>query len=155
MSPNLAVAEPFQPTDTDVAAAREAKRALMHLTEQDRPVQVQAVEAAGGLGETALLPQAAVRLLIDILGQIADGNAVSIVPVHAELTTQQAADLLNVSRPFMVGLLEKGELPFHKVGTHRRVRFGDLIAYKRREHEARHQALDELARQGQDLGLGY
>ena len=155
MSPAFAFAEPFQPTDTDVAAAREAKRALAHLTEQDRPIQVQAVEATGGRHETALLPQAAVRLLLDVLGQIADGNAVSVVPVHAELTTQQAADMLNVSRPFLVGLLEKGELPFHKVGTHRRVRFGDLLAYKRREHEARHEALDELARQGQELGLGY
>jgi excisionase family DNA binding protein len=155
MSSDLTFTEPFQPTDTDVAAAREAKRALTHLTEQDRPVQVQAIEAAGGHGEAALLPQTAVRLLIDVLGQIADGNAVSIVPVQAELTTQQAADLLNVSRPFLIGLLEKGELPFHKVGTHRRVRFGDLMAYRRREHEARHQALDELARQGQELGLGY
>lgn len=156
MSPARAFAEPFQPTDTDVAAAREAKRALTHLTKQDRPVQVQAVEAAGaGHKEVALLPPAAVQLLLDMLGQIADGNAVSVVPVQAELTTQQAADMLNVSRPFLVGLLEKGELPFHKVGTHRRVRFGDLIAYKRREHDARHEALDELARQGQKLGLGY
>lgn len=155
MSPALAFAEPFQPTDTDIVAAREARRALSHLTEQDRPIQVQAVEATGSSKETVLLPPAAVRLLLDMLGQIADGNAVSVVPIQAELTTQQAADMLNVSRPFLVGLLEKGELPFHKVGTHRRVRFGDLLAYKRRAQDARHQALDELARQGQELGLGY
>lgn len=155
MSPAVAFPEPFQPTDTDVAVAREAMRALMRLTQQDQPVQVQAVEGADGRQETAVLPQAAVRLLLDMLGQIADGNAVSIVPIQAELTTQQAADMLNVSRPFLVGLLEKGTLPFHKVGTHRRVHFGDVIAYKQREHEARHRALDELARQGQELGLGY
>jgi excisionase family DNA binding protein len=150
-----AFTEPFQPTDTDVASAREAKRALTHLAEQDRLVQVQAVGTTDGPRETALLPQAAVRLLLDVLGQIADGNAVSVVATQAELTTQQAADMLSVSRPFLVGLLEKGELPFHKVGTHRRVRFGHVLAYKRREHEARHHALDELARQAQELGLGY
>lgn len=155
MSPTLAFAEPFQPTDTDIVAARKAKRALTHLSAQDRAVQVQTAETADSPQETALLPQAAVRLLLDVLGQIADGNAVSVVPTRAELTTQQAADMLGVSRPFLVGLLEKGAVPFHKVGTHRRVRFGDLLAYKRREHEARYLALDELARQGQELGLGY
>lgn len=151
----LAFAEPFQPTDSDVAAAREAKGALTHLTRQGGPVHVQAVSAAGDRQEAVLLPHAAVRLLLAMLGQIAEGNAVSVVPVQAELTTQQAADMLGVSRPYLVGLLEKGALPFHKVGTHRRVRFGDLVAYRRREHEARHRALDELARQGQELGLGY
>ena len=150
-----AFAGPFQPTDTDIAAARVAKRALTSLAEQNRQVQVQAVEASGGQHETALLPPAAVRLLLDMLGQIADGHAVSIVPVQAELTTQQAADMLNVSRPFLVGLMERGELPFHKTGTHRRVRFRHLLAYKSRLHEARHQALDELAQQGQELGMGY
>ena len=119
------------------------------------PVQVEATETKAGRTESFELPPAAVRLLVDMLGQIAAGNAVSVVPVHAELTTQQAAGMLNVSRPFLVSLLERGDLPFHKVGAHRRVRFSDLLAYKRREHEARHQALDELAQQAQELGLGY
>ena len=68
------------------------------------------------------------------------------MPVHAELTTQQAAEALGVSRPFLVGLLEEGKLPFHKAGTHLRVRYVELLAYKRQEHEARRRDLDELAR---------
>ncbi len=155
MSANLVASEPFHPTDADIAAAREATCALSHLAAHDRGVQVRALEAEDGHEDAFVLPPAAVRLLLDLFGSIAAGHAVSVVPIQAELTTQQAADMLNVSRPFLVGLLEKGEVPFHKVGTHRRVRLGDLIAYKQREHEARHQVLDELARQGQELGLGY
>jgi excisionase family DNA binding protein len=84
---------------------------------------------------------------------MAAGNAVSLVPIHAELTTQQTADILNVSRPYVVGLLERGELAHHKVGTHRRVRFSDLMAYKQ-EHLGKSKArLAELAKLDQELGL--
>jgi excisionase family DNA binding protein len=155
MSATLSLSEPFQPSDAEVILAREASRALANLAGQDRAVRVEATETAAGRTESFEIPPAAVRLLVDMLAQIAAGNAVSIVPVHAELTTQQAADILNVSRPFLVSLLERGDLPFHKVGTHRRVRYGDLTAYKRREHDARHRALDELVQQAQELGLGY
>lgn len=155
MSATLSYSEPVQPSEAEVGLAQEASRALSHLAGHDRAVHVEAVEGEGGHKETFVLPAAAVRLLLDMLVQMAAGHAVTVVPIHAELTTQQGAEVLGVSRPFLVGLLEQGKLPFHKVGTHRRVRYGELLAYKRREHEARRQALDELARQGQELGMGY
>ena len=111
--------------------------------------------ADGATGPTVSVPRSAFDLFLEILGQMANGNAVTIVPVHAELTTQQAADLLNVSRPFLVSLLEKGALPYKKVGTHRRVRFADLAQYRREQDQRSREALDALTRQAQELGLGY
>lgn len=101
------------------------------------------------------LPSSVMRLLVDILVELAEGNAVKVVPVHAELTTQEAADLLNVSRPHLVGLLESGRLPFRKTGKHRRVRFTDLMAYRTERAAASEAAMQALAAQAQDLGLGY
>ena len=101
------------------------------------------------------LPTSALRLLMDILGELACGNAVKVVPIHAELTSQEAADMLNVSRPHLVKLLETGAIPFTKTGRHRRVRFEDLMAYKHQRDEESRAALDELAAQAQALGMGY
>jgi len=103
--------------------------------------------------EPVVLPAAVVRLLGALLTELAKGNAVTLMPHHAELTTQEAADLLNVSRPFLVSLLENGELPFHKVGTHRRVRFSDLMIYKRRRDAESEEALREIAAISQELKL--
>jgi len=101
------------------------------------------------------VPTSAIRLLVDILGELAEGNAVKVIPIHAEATTQEAADLLNVSRPHVVKLLETGELPFHKTGKHRRIRFADLMAYKAARDARSESAMAELARQAQELGMGY
>lgn len=99
------------------------------------------------------LPAPALQLLVRILSEMAEGNAVTLVPHHTELTSQQAADLLDVSRPHLVKLLENGEIPFHKVGSHRRVRFTDVLAYKRRIDGARLEAFRKLSELSQDLGL--
>lgn len=100
-------------------------------------------------------PTTALRLLLDILAELAEGNAVKVVPIHAELTTQQAADLLNVSRPHLVKMLVEGRLPFHKTGKHRRVRFADLMQFKSHRDQASEDAMAELALQAQELALGY
>jgi excisionase family DNA binding protein len=87
--------------------------------------------------------------------QMAQGNAVTLISVHAEVTTQQAADLLNVSRPFLLGMIEEGWIPHYKVGTHRRIRFQDLMEYKRLMDRNRLKALEELSAQDKELGMGY
>lgn len=101
------------------------------------------------------VPREAFDLFLEVLGQLANGHAVTIVPVHAELTTQQAADMLNVSRPYLVRLLEDGKIPYAKVGSHRRVRAADVVAYKA-ERDAEHaDAARELTKEAQKLKLGY
>ena len=104
--------------------------------------------------EVALPPPIA-EALVGVLTDIAEGRAVSVASSGEELTTSEAADLLNVSRPHLVKLLEEGEIPFHKVGTHRRVHREDVLEYKARRREEAEEAMQNLTDQAQELGLGY
>jgi len=143
------------PVEREVQAAAQGQRALAaYLATRLETQRIQIFDDQNRAHQVEL-PTSALRLLIDILGELADGNAVQVVPVHAELTTQEAADLLNVSRPHLVKLLEGGSLPFHRTGKHRRIRFADLMAFKDQRDRDSEEALDELARQAQDLGMGY
>ena len=138
------------PTDEEAALAAETGRRLAALANGREAVSARFGTADA---EPVELPAAAVRLLVDILEQMACGNAVALMPVQAELTTQQAADLLNVSRTHLVALLDEREIPHRKVGTHRRVRAADVLAYRRAVEIRRRQALDALTALDQELGL--
>lgn len=143
-------------SQNEVNLARESSGQLAPLAaaQSNTPVRVR-IEANGTAEADVLIPASAFLLLNDILLQMSMGHAVTLFPVHAELTTQQAADMLNVSRPFLVEQLENGAIPFRKVGTHRRVLLSDLMAYKATMNRNRLKTLDELAAQAQELGLGY
>lgn len=105
--------------------------------------------------EVIEIPLKAFLMLKSILNNMADGKAVTILSTDSELSTQEAADLLKVSRPHFVKLLESGEMPFKKVGTHRRVSLKDLLSYKNKLQKQRRENLDILAKEAQDLNLGY
>jgi excisionase family DNA binding protein len=143
------------PVEREVLAAVQGQRALAaYLATQFDTQRIQIFDDKNQAHQVEL-PTSALRLLVDILAELADGNAVKVVPIHAELTTQEAADLLNVSRPHLVKLLEEGVLPYHKTGKHRRVRFADLMQFKvQRDHESE-LAMQELANQAQELKMGY
>lgn len=144
--------ETVTPTEADTRLALESGPRLSRLAARRR----QSLKVRVDQDDEAIsIPMSAVRLLADILAQMAKGNAVTLVPANAELTTQQAADLLNVSRPFLIEQLEKGTIPFRKVGTHRRILFSDLTAYKRSIDRNRLKALEALGALDQQHGLGY
>jgi excisionase family DNA binding protein len=141
---------PVLPTPQDTQLAAEASRALSTLRNAEGNLKVQLAD-----GKVLTLPSAATRLLHHLLTEMSQGNAVTLIPIHAELTTQEAADHLGVSRPFLISLLQSGKIQFRLVGTHRRIKFSDLEAYRRAGEEARVKVMEELAAQAQDLGMGY
>jgi excisionase family DNA binding protein len=146
--------EPIVPTAQDSAIAREATRVLAPFIDHLDNLKFEVGEGRKAPHRLSL-PASAVRLLLDLLTEMAAGNAVTLIPVHAQLTTQQAADVLNVSRPFLVSLLEQGKIPHVKVGTHRRVLFEDLMRYKKQVDTDRRKVLDELTKQSETMGMGY
>lgn len=147
------ISDLVSPSPQDSELAAKSSRRLVALLGREAKLSLRAL--SDSQEETIEIPLSAFRLLSDILTEMAKGNAVTFIPVHAELTTQQAADFLNVSRPYLIDLLEKGTIPFHKVGTHRRVLFKDLVKYKTHIDKKRLEALEALSQADQELGLGY
>ena len=134
---------------SDRSVMRELEQILSQiaLRSQKRPRLIDAN------GEGIDLPEELFRVLRQAVHILAQGDAVSIVPVHAELTTQQAADILNVSRPHLVALLEAGQIPHQRTGKHRRIRFGDLMEFKRKRDQERREQLAALTRLTEEHGL--
>lgn len=122
------------------------------IAELRRLMQERSAKLVGPDGRQVELPDTVYDLLLTILKNLQAGRAVSIVPEHQELTTQRAANILGMSRPFLVRLLEEGEIPFHMVGSHRRIYLRDLLAYKHRRDNARHDAINRLARADLEAG---
>lgn len=142
------------PDDKTANLARASAAELSHFLDRF-PVSKQSHVKIEIDEQDLILPVQALVLLRNLLDELARGNEVTIVPLHAELTTQQAADILNVSRPHLINLLERGELQFTKVGTHRRIQLKDLMAYKNVVKKRSSTAMDELVKIAQEANLGY
>jgi excisionase family DNA binding protein len=142
--------EPIAATEHEQPSIARAEMLLDCCASDQQPRRPRLIGAAG---EEIELPESVFRLLRQIVHHLARGDSVALVPRHKELTTQQAADLLNVSRPYLVQLLDKGEIPHTKTGAHRRVRFNDLMAYKRQRDARRRKGLARLTQMSQELGL--
>lgn len=136
-------------TAPPTSAERERLQHVIALYEGQMPTP----RLVGPRGEPIELPPAVYEILGEVLRAMARGQAVTVAPLDRELTTQEAADLLNVSRQYLVRLLDQGAIPFTKVGTHRRIAFGDLAAYKEVRDQQRREALTELTRLSEELGL--
>ncbi len=153
------------PTEAEAELARESSRQLgptladlfvpNESDDTQRGVEIRVHVPGKSASETLMIPASALRLLGTILTEMAQGHMITLTPIHAELTTKQAADLLNVSRPFICKLLDSGAIPHRKVGRHRRVKYVELMEYKKKTDDARSRDLDELVEQAQQLDMGY
>ena len=144
--------EPIIPSEKDMMLAKQSSRMLAAHLPETESVRLHLPED----GTEIVVPASALRFLMDVLAQMAKGNAVTLIPIHAEMTTQQAADFLNVSRPYLINeVLDKGKVPFRRLGTHRRILFEDLMTFKKESEVQSRKAFRELTQQAQELDLGY
>lgn len=142
------------PSQEDAAVARASGHALSRHARQKQALTLR-VEKKAGHDEPIKLPAGAVTLLVHILEAMAAGRGVMLIPDNAELTAFEVADVLQVSRPYLVKLLEEGVIPYRKVGKHRRIRMEDVMAYKERDDRERDAVMDQLVRQAQEEDMGY
>ena len=141
------------PTTREAEIARSSGQVLARYAGTDRPLTLR---LADGEEERPIeLPTGVVSLLAHVLEAMAAGRGVTLIPEHAELTTVQAADVLNVSHPYLIKLLDEKAIPHQKVGTHRRIRMEDVMAYKNAVDRKREDVLDRLTREAQENGMGY
>lgn len=143
------------PDPQDTELAKEARDKLISLFKKKEKVYEFEISKGKGKKESIQVPSSAFAIFFEIIKQMANGNAVTVIPYHAQLTTQEAANFLNVSRPYLIKLLEEGKIPFSKVGRHRRVAFDEILKYKNSLMAASKKAREELTKDAQDLDLGY
>src|SRR5713226_8238966 len=139
------------PSEAESALAKETSSVIASRLRGQDLMRFRILDGASQ--QTVKIPSSVVRMLVRILEEMASGNTVTLIPVRAELTTQEAADMLNISRPSLIQLLDEGKIDYRRVGTHRRVRFEALMKYKRKAEAARRAALAELAAYDQELGI--
>jgi len=144
---------PHATTSDETESARESARKLAQLAQSHDELTLSV--QTRNRRESISVPGRAIAYLAEILETLASGRDVQVLPVDVELSTADAADLLNVSRPYLVKLLSEGAMPHRKVGTHRRIRLEDVLAYKARDDQAREAVLDQLAQEAQDHDMGY
>lgn len=140
----------YEPSASDEAQAARLDEAL-----RQRATGARRPQLVTRTGDRVAIPDAVLRAFARVAHEMARGNGVAVVPVHHELTTHEAAALLHVSRPQLIRMLDEGRLPHRRVGTHRRVRFDDVIAYRDREEARREALLARIAREAQELGLEF
>jgi excisionase family DNA binding protein len=141
------------PSEQESTVARISKQLLSRYAREDESLTLRVIDSEHE--EPIELPAGAVTLLMDILGAMASGQGITLIPEKAELTTVQAAAILNVSRPFLIRLLEEGTIPYRKVGKHRRIRAEDVMNYKQAIDEERESVLDQLVADAQEQNMGY
>jgi len=147
------VIDPGDLSEKERSALRKQLRRVLSDVEEGEDIGPLSLQVEGEDGWTISLPGAAAGLLLDLLSDLAEGRAVSVSDADEELTTREAAELLNVSRPHLTTLLKEGEILSHKVGSHYRVYRRDVLAYKARRREQSEEAMQELTRLSQELGL--
>jgi excisionase family DNA binding protein len=149
MAHAIAEPQPIGATEDEQVALSRVDRFLAQVADAGQaPARLVAPD-----GNMVELPASVFRLLREVVHHLVQGQAITLMPIDAELTTQQAADLLNVSRPYLVKLLEQGAIPYTKTGTHRRIRFADVMTYRARRDAQRSEALTQLTQLSQAAGL--
>jgi len=138
----------------EVEMARAAQRCIMAALEHSRAPAI-TLTISNGVHPTVELPPAALKLIGQLLGAMSEGRPITLMPSKQEFSTVEAANFLNVSRPFVIKEIEEGRLPHRKVGRHRRVAFEDLVAYGCEMRKRQEGALEHMAENARELGLGY
>lgn len=146
--------EPPKMSAQELEMARVAQRCIMEALDRSKAVSI-TLTSDGDEQPSVAVPPAALKLIGQLLGALSEGRPVVLMPGKQELTTVEAANYLNVSRPFVIKEIEAGRLPHRMVGRHRRIAFEDLVAYERKMREKQRAALERMAENERELGLDY